>query len=73
MPVTPFSWTHDWPSVLVARMIRCRLLPGSVAITFVVFARPTLARTVTRAEAPAAASDLSRLASAPPTKSAGTL
>ena len=42
-------------------------------MTFAVFARSTLARTTTRAEAPCAASDLSRLASAPPTKTAGTL
>ena len=34
---------------------------------FWVFARPTLARTVSRAEAPCAASVLSRFASAPPT------
>ena len=53
-------------------MIRLRALPGSVAITFCVFARLTVARTVTRAEAPAAASALSRFASAPPTKTAGT-
>ena len=40
-------------------------------MTFAVFARSTLARTVTRAVAPCAASALRRFASAPPTNSAG--
>ena len=59
--------------MLAARTIFSALRPGSLAIRFRVLVRATLARTVTRAELPCAARALSRVASALPTKTAGSL
>ena len=58
--------------MLAAMTIFSELFPGRVAIRFRVFFRPTLARTVTRAELPWAARALSWVASALPMKTAGT-
>ena len=42
--MTPFSWTHELPSVLAARTIFSELCPGSLAIRFRVLVRATLAQ-----------------------------